>query len=398
MLSDSNGSPFLYQLSIACLLIANICFYTLSTVLVYLTLCAAGLVAPVLLWVREQRRARQGFRITGAFVWLSVIYVLFVTYGVCFLRHGDFNLDMIVLAFVSNAILLIDLRGVLKAGSLSSLATPIAGVVFVCIGYVVVLGALGVQVFDKGRLGAGLSGNVNSVGVAMGIMSLLLTYFFMSERTRLTFFALVCAVLFGLLTGSKKAFIFFVFSAIIIVLMSRRPISMAIRVSVVGVILCVAVLAFPPLYNAMGHRIVEMLSQLFGIGGQYSFSTESRLGMIEEGFRIYWDFPFFGGGEKYFAAKSEWGYDYSHCNYIEVLCNFGLFGFLCFYLPLFRNFIIALSNPGIKRAHRVLCACLLGASLVSQWTMVVYSETCVMFLPLLISFVLTEKVKRNWFC
>jgi hypothetical protein len=60
-------------------------------------------------------------------------------------------------------------------------------------------------------------------------------------------------------------------------------------------------------------------------------SAVSRLDLIKTGFSLFQTNPWFGIGRDGFASQSGYGI-YSHCNYIEILVNYGLVGFLLFHL------------------------------------------------------------------
>lgn len=60
------------------------------------------------------------------------------------------------------------------------------------------------------------------------------------------------------------------------------------------------------------------------------YSSNERLAMIATGLRMWSEAPLLGYGAEQFSVRSGFG-TYSHNNYIELLVNFGLIGFMAYY-------------------------------------------------------------------
>lgn len=87
------------------------------------------------------------------------------------------------------------------------------------------------------------------------------------------------------------------------------------------------------LYRSIGHRIENYILSISG-EEQGTTSTVSRGLMREYGIELFLRNPIFGNGVSSFRSyyyKYAGEYLYSHCNYVELLCNQGLVGFLVYY-------------------------------------------------------------------
>ena len=125
-----------------------------------------------------------------------------------------------------------------------------------------------------------------------------------------------------------------------------------------------------------------------------SHSTDVRKVMIQEGFRFFWYHPIIVGGEKYFVTMTSTIYGYSHCNYVEILCNAGIIGFVLYFRPLFKNLKKMILFKNVDSSFRQLAITLLIGRLILDWMQVTYSEPCVGYIPMIFSFVYIEYISK----
>ena len=157
------------------------------------------------------------------------------------------------------------------------------------------------------------------------------------------------------------------------------------------------VMNIPYFYSVIGGRIEDMMTTWLGIGhGHYSHSTDVREYMIVEGFRLAWDYPLFGGGWNYFASQTHSGYAYSHCNYTELLCNFGFGGFLLYYIPYFYNMYALWNKRQWNRPKATFGVMWLIMIVVLGWSMVQFSEICINYFPMVASFALLDSFQYRY--
>ena len=183
--------------------------------------------------------------------------------------------------------------------------------------------------------------NANQIGLMASMGAAMVYYtFFIKESgsaiiskvlgVALTVFFLVFVVL----SGSRKSLII-VFVTLMLYLLGSSK-SHRIRSLLIAVVcacgIIYALFNTPFLYEYIGYRFEGLREALSGEGGDHS--SHIRRGMIEIGMRAFAERPLFGYGLNGFAHvyNSMAGTSvYSHNNYVELLVNTGLVGFLLYY-------------------------------------------------------------------
>ncbi len=103
-----------------------------------------------------------------------------------------------------------------------------------------------------------------------------------------------------------------------------------LRYTVLGIIAMLAIIwAFNEvdfLYNNIGYRFKTLLSSEVSM----DTSAQTRLNMIQYGIEKWLERPLTGYGLDSFKVLAGFGY-YSHNNYVELLYNMGIFGFVVYY-------------------------------------------------------------------
>ncbi len=146
------------------------------------------------------------------------------------------------------------------------------------------------------------------------------------------FFVLLCICA---LSGSRSAIIYpFVFFSLLILFYNQR-VGTLLKYGVLLLVICFGVLFLalkvPVFYSVVGYRIETLLDDRTEDG-----SYMERKEMKE--FAIDWwkEKPFWGWGINGFAKKYAKINKsvYSHCDYTEILCCYGVVGAILFYVPL----------------------------------------------------------------
>ncbi|XZE20406.1 O-antigen ligase family protein [Pirellulaceae bacterium SH449] len=173
-------------------------------------------------------------------------------------------------------------------------------------------------------------------------------------------FAAICMILFAqqviFTTGSRKAQIGLMLLVGFSGFIFRRRVQQSKFLSFVGVIGAVA-LPISVFYfiseSAYWKRFENMIT--FAVEGSDSVkevSISGRYELILEAFQLWSESPFFGHGFDAFRNLSFYGL-YSHSNYLELLANLGVIGFVLYYWTHVRGLDIlknALRNRGGKNA------------------------------------------------
>lgn len=180
-------------------------------------------------------------------------------------------------------------------------------------------------------------GNLNTVGGMFALASTILFYYIFKHK-KWYFFLLILEVLFAILTavtGSKSALVLFVLGFLINLyfLFEKQKIIWYV-ITVIGFIaLFIVILLLPP-FEVIKDRFIDMFLTLFS-GASYDLSTAQRYNMFFDGIYLWLKNIFFGNGSQAFSILTSYGM-YSHSTVSELLCNFGLVGFILFYLSFIK--------------------------------------------------------------
>lgn len=201
--------------------------------------------------------------------------------------------------------------------------------------------AIGLIILD--RLG-GTAGNVNDYAfILCTAVNLLLFSFYVDANKKKMFYWKILKLLIILLfaieiiffTLSKTGLVIILFSLIIFSFNYIIKSSVISKFLVVTAVLILYLMVNPnsiEIEFSVFDRFLGMYDTLSANSMNEDGSTSQRLNLIIEGLRLWSERPLFGWGPGQYrwVNKVDFGY-YSHNNFIEILVNFGLLGFLIFY-------------------------------------------------------------------
>jgi O-antigen ligase len=210
----------------------------------------------------------------------------------------------------------------------------------------VVTGAVAARQFlqEDALRATGLTGNANLLAVQLIIAAVLVVFIAPPhKRPRYILFAALLILAGTVFSGSRKAVLAVLvlalsglFGVIKYVSVSRSRIA-ALLLSVpltVGSFVALTLIApnalpdaTPIIRSIEGLEISRRTATLFA---RHDGSRDERLLMIGRGLELWQESPIWGHGTAQFTAMSGYG-TYSHNNYVELLANFGLVGFITFY-------------------------------------------------------------------
>lgn len=396
MFSIAKKDTLPYMIGLILILVANVCFFDVKT-LSYLFVCSG--IGMVLIFGAIFLKRPGRLIVDPGVKYLTVVYIMIFLNGFFRCRMGEFNWDAIFFNYVEYIAIYIAFKMLMSInGKYVLINKSIIIATLVIIGYILAM-EMNSIVVGSVRIGDSLAGNVNSVGIALGIMSIFISYNFCCAHKVRILFMWIVTVAMMLLTGSKKT-VFYIGLDLMMFFLStngKRRYQRFIFVVILAVSFGLIIMNVPMFYDIIGFRIEDMLKQLLGNSSVHvSYSTEVRAKMIIEGTQIFWDHPIMGGGERYFGSKTINGYDYSHCNYIEILCNFGLVGMLIYYLPYLSKLIEVINLKGINVEKKSLLIILIMSVLVIDWMAVSYTSYT-MYIPIIFVFacLTVEKKKRR---
>ena len=214
--------------------------------------------------------------------------------------------------------------------------------VFSCVSLIVLLFLTNNLYDESGRLGENLFGNANILATMLmvGAIYNLWMLFSCERKYKFVYFISVIIIYLGMfLSGGRKYLVApLIFLVFMVANDSKNDYKKVIKK--IMLTLCISVFCFilimkvPLFYNTIGYRF-EGVFALFNDDFDVDGSTEKRMIMIVGGFEEFFNKPFFGHGFdsfKYFNRDFLTGnFYYSHNNYIELLFNYGIVGFLVYY-------------------------------------------------------------------
>lgn len=247
------------------------------------------------------------------------------------------------------------------------------------------------------RLGVDFLGslwNANDVGIKLCFGFALALYFAFEQKHiawKLILFAI--GLLFagvGLFTGSRKVFLMLMGIAVLFMFLysKHKFIGMAIAIAS-AIAFYFAIMEIESLYNVLGQRIENMLEGLFGQGTtEGSFNTREE--MIRLGFGWFLERPLFGYGMSNFSVLYEiekgWS-TYSHNNFIEILINGGIVGFILYYFIYAYIFVKLFKAAFVKRDSTAIILFTINLVLIAlQIAAVSYYDTlfnCILLLAVM---------------
>lgn len=182
--------------------------------------------------------------------------------------------------------------------------------------------------------------NPNEIGICTSYSMFISIYYLLFRKNKWYLLLDIPAFLVILATEGKKSFLILLFGAFLLFLFKNADNSGFVKnvfkiltyalVAVVGIYF----LSRLSIFNGITERFSQMMQSLTG-DTQASVSTTSRLNLIEFGFTIFKEHPLLGIGiDNSEVLIYDWFHRsnyYLHCNYIEMLADGGIVGFLVYY-------------------------------------------------------------------
>ena len=196
------------------------------------------------------------------------------------------------------------------------------------------------------RLGADFD-NVNVIGFYFAVAFTLSLYIGLFYRHKIELLYLIPVPIFfilGLFTGSRAFLVAALASAIVVMFFKLRKhliIFFVILAVFIGLLILLVSIDIPDLYF-LKDQFERTLYTLFGIGqSKVDTSTIQRILWPQYGYYLGERNLLFGYGCNGFSVFSGIG-TYAHNNYAELICNFGIIGFLlfmsCYLIPVILTF------------------------------------------------------------
>jgi len=254
-------------------------------------------------------------------------------------------------------------------------------------------------------------GNVNSVGIIIGISTLILIYnlLFENKNVHINILLILLNLTVILMTGSRKAIIFItVCTFLMIFINSKYDIFKKIKTTFLLIITVYFIYNLiyinETLYKIIGVRLENLIEFLNG-NGTSEGSINVRSDMIKYGFNWFLENPIIGYGiDNYrFLYSRQLGTfpTYSHNNYIELMVGLGSIGTILFYsshiIVLFSLYNNIRKKKGNVNSYESLFIGIIFSYLILSTGMVYYYEKHISILLLMGSMLydLSKKQEKN---
>lgn len=322
--------------------------------------------------------------------WILFMFAMYTFYGVVLTVYNEYNWDYMLF------ILLIVLDVMIVFGQMSSkevndVFTKACAIASVLIAIYLISNEWGNILSGMIRIGDSASGNVNTVGVSLGIFSLPIIYKVINERKIVYLCIYVLQVIFMLMTGSKKALIFIIIGiGILTIIKNKFRIHRYILPILISGLIILVILKNEYFYNIIGFRVVDFLGTLgFNISNAHdSYSTELRMKMYKIGWELFKQKPFFGSGWFYFGVYSGLG-TYTHNNFMEMLVTYGIMGFTMYY-SMFLYVLNKLVRIVKYKKSLILYIVLICMMIINDTAAVSFSMNPINYIVLYMAFIISK--------
>lgn len=327
-------------LIIALLLYANCMLTNAASMRIMLVIIMGVSFVCALLLVIDKSIIKMIFRY-DFFRWNLIVWIIFVIYGVFNSYKKSYSLQYHLLSYIYIFLIMILIYHS-KSRFLDVISIAFSmDIILIAVHTMILSGGNIVSLVSSGvRVGNGGAGNVNTAAITYAFLVIPLLYQFFVLKKRIYLIPGSIALIFMLLTGSKKTLGIIVVVGIVFIFSYSKNINSIvnnlIRVALVILLIILVIYFVPSFHENIWNRIGAMIQTLSSFDVRNQSSTSLRLTYIVTVLTKFWDKPFLGHGWGAFAQQ--YGYSslyqtnlYSHCNYTEVLFSFGIIGFLLFY-------------------------------------------------------------------
>ena len=226
----------------------------------------------------------------------------------------------------------------------------------------------------------------NQNGVAayavVGFASPLYLVLFFKKKIRFAFILpALTSLLVGITTGSRTFLVAAIVILFVFLYFKFQKHKFIYLLVVLGIFALLILLINLPFMTTLRERLLRAFDTFFGTGNKVDTSTIGRMLWMDYGFSLGFKRLLFGYGAEGFSIVSGVG-TYSHSNFAEVVCNFGLPGFIIFYAPMVIFITKAFLSKKIDKAFIITFSTyyiLVGFSNVIYYKKIYYLILAFMF-------------------
>ena len=197
-------------------------------------------------------------------------------------------------------------------------------------------GTARIGIYLSSQSGADFGGST-AMTLVFGFASIFLIFYGKAiKNKKIKIILFIMFNLISLLSGSKKAVFYLIIYLICICYRKSKKFLYFLGKLLIGMVFFLIVYSFmmknQVFYNAIGSRINGMLDVIF-YRGTTDLSTLGRLAYLEDAWKTFLRHPFIGVGLDNFKYYNTHNMAWAENNFLEILADFGLIGFILYHLP-----------------------------------------------------------------
>jgi len=245
------------------------------------------------------------------------------------------------------------------------------------------------HLFEEWRLGTDLLGNSNSFAMIVTVFVVGAIYWsfnYHQKLGRLFYILMACVdMLMILLSGGRKFIIFSITLVFFMFIYSNNGVKVRRVIVAVFCIIVLLIVGFnlimkvEVLYRTIGIRLT-------GIGtSEGAMGVKEQQDIMKRGIEMFIQKPFLGwgvGGFQQYYFYNYGTYFYAHSNYVELLADFGIVGFIVYYFQYLYCLAVMLKNRRIGYEEQKLYIPLLISIFAIDVFSVSFNQT--IFIPMFI--------------
>ena len=188
--------------------------------------------------------------------------------------------------------------------------------------------------------------------------------------------------LFSFLSGSKKQLFFLIIMFIVYIYQIGKKKKKLFEYFLISFIFCIVLLVLvfnvDLLYDSIGRRLETFFNAF--TGGESDLSTINRIKFLQDALNTFLKYPIFGVGTDCFKYFNTTTLAWAENNFLELLADLGIVGFLLYYSPYFYvAYLLFLKKPIYIKDSKYFLMSFLFLLIFIELTMVTYRNNCLQF-------------------
>lgn len=272
---------------------------------------------------------------------------------------------------------------------------------FICAGFFATIFLLiNADIYSIQKSGI-LLGNINEIGIIIGISALFSIYFILFQKRYLYLLPAMACMGMVLATGSRVALVWVVLSSILLLYFNNKN-SFKGRIKSITLAILLLFLFYyllfniPYFYQIAGHRVENTLKFIRNERVDEG-SITLRVYMVRYGLELFKASPLIGYGinnYRILLGKNIGRITYAHNNYIELLVGLGILGAIIYY-SMYANAVICLLKSKNNLNLRYLFLTFLLSVLIIDFASVNYYSKHIYIVLAMSSILANLKIKNS---